>query len=113
MSREYRQQLRDIAAAAGKIRAYVRGMSYEDFLEDSKTQDAVIRNLEIIGEAARGVPASIRDRTRGIAWQELIGFRNILIHEYFGVNLAIVWDAIAGDIDDLESACGEILEGLS
>jgi len=94
MPRDYKQQLDDILQAITFIREYVKGMDYNAFEADRKTQDAVIRNLEIIGEAARAVPDEIRDKASEIEWYKIIALRNILIHEYFGVNLKIVWDVI-------------------
>jgi uncharacterized protein with HEPN domain len=88
-------------------------MSYEGFLADFKTQDAVIRNLEVIGEAARSLPEEVRERTITVDWGKLSGFRNILIHEYFGVSLPIVWNVIDTKLGELEDACKQILEGAS
>ena len=109
MQRDYKQQLDDILEAIGFIREYVSGMDYNAFEADRKTQDAVIRNLEVIGEAARTVPEEIRDKARETEWLKITALRNILIHEYFGVNLKIVWDVIRNKLDALEIACRKLL----
>jgi len=84
-------------------------MDYKAFEADRKTQDAVIRNLEIIGEAARTVPDEVRDKAAEIEWYKIIALRNILIHEYFGVNLKIIWDVIQNKLDAVESTCRRLL----
>jgi uncharacterized protein with HEPN domain len=83
--------LEDIIESANKVLAYTRGLSYEQFLADSKTVDAVIRNFEIIGEAANRLPDEIRDRFPNIDWQRIRGFRNRIVHDYMGIDYKIVW----------------------
>ncbi len=109
MPRDYKQQLDDILQAITFIREYVKDMDYKAFEADRKTQDAVIRNLEIIGEAARTVPDEVRDKAAEIEWYKIIALRNILIHEYFGVNLKIIWDVIQNKLDAVESASRGLL----
>jgi len=109
MPRDYKQQLDDILQAITFIREYVKDMDYKAFESDRKTQDAVIRNLEVIGEAARTIPDEIRDKAVEIEWYKIIALRNILIHEYFGVNLKIVWDVIQNKLDAVESTCQRLL----
>src|SRR5258708_1755007 len=87
MSRDSRVYLEDILEAAGKIRTYIDGLDFGAFSNDSKTQDAVVRNLEIIGEAVRSLPEDVRSRRPEIDWRRIQGLRNILIHEYFGVDV--------------------------
>jgi len=84
-------------------------MDYKAFEADRKTQDAVIRNLEIIGEAARTIPDEVKDETAEIEWYKIVALRNILIHKYFGVNLKIIWDVIQNKLNALESTCRELL----
>ena len=109
MPRDYKQQFDDILQAITFIRDYVQDMDFKAFEADRKTQDAVIRNLEVIGEAARTVPDEVRDKASEIEWYKIIALRNILIHEYFGVNLKIVWDVIQNKLDALESTCRRLL----
>ena len=112
MPRDYRMQLGDILTAIAKIRTYVQGMSYDAFQADGKTQDAVVRNLEVIGEAARMLPEEVKARASGVDWRKLIGLRNVLIHEYFGLSLPIIWDIVTNKLDALEVACQGIIENL-
>ena len=73
------------------------------------TQHAVIHNLEVIGEAARSIPDEVKDNATEIEWHKIIALRNILIHEYFGVNLKIIWDVIQNKLDALEKTCRRLL----
>jgi len=81
----------DIIESGQKILAYTSGLSYEQFVEDDKTVDAVVRNFEIIGEAANLLPEEFRDAQPDIDWHRIRGFRNRIIHHYFGIDYAIVW----------------------
>ena len=105
MPRDYKLQLEDITEAIERIKQYTSNVSEEAFALDHKTQDAVIRNLEIIGEAARSLPEKIKDSTSEIQWHKIIALRNILIHEYFGVNTKILWDVITNKLGKLEDTC--------
>jgi uncharacterized protein with HEPN domain len=86
--------LSDITEAIRRIRAYTAGMAYESFVADTKTQDAVIRNLEILGEATKNVSEQLQSDNPSIPWKSMTGARDRLIHHYFGVNLDIVWHII-------------------
>ena len=89
--REIQLLLEDILEAAKKILSYTKGMIYEDFLSDNKTIDAVVRNFEIIGEAANRVPEDFKSDHPEIEWRRMTGLRNRIIHVYFGINYATVW----------------------
>ena len=106
MPRDYRLQLDDILEAIDRIKEYTKNLTEEDFSADQKTQDAVIRNLEIIGEAARNLPDEIKNSNSEIEWYKIIALRNVLIHEYFGVNVKILWDVIENKLDELWLPCG-------
>ena len=82
----------DIKEAVHRIGGYLGDLSYNDFLRDAKTQDAVVRNLEVIGEAAKNVSAGLKKTYAPIPWKKLAGVRDRLIHHYFGVNLDIIWN---------------------
>nr|WP_262485309.1 DUF86 domain-containing protein [Dyadobacter fermentans] len=78
--------------SGNKILSYTEGQSFDEFIEDDKTVDAVIRNFEIIGEAASRLPEEFRDRHTTVDWHKIRGFRNRIVHDYFGIDYAIVWD---------------------
>jgi uncharacterized protein with HEPN domain len=87
--------------AAKKILEYTEGFSFEDFLNDDKTIDAVVRNFEVIGEASARIDPAFQDTHSMVAWKQLTGYRNRLIHEYFGVDYQIVWDIISDELSTL------------
>jgi uncharacterized protein with HEPN domain len=110
MPRDFRLYLDDILESCGKIRQFTEGLSFEEFASDVKTQDAVFRNFEVIGEASRRLPDEIKSQYGGIEWAKIIGFRNILIHEYFGIKLETVWGAIQEKIPVLEEETKTVLD---
>jgi len=107
--RDWRLYAEDIIQACGKVRRYVAGMSYEAFAADERTQDAVIRNIEIIGEAAKHVPDEIVAGAPEIAWRNIRGMRDILAHGYFGTSLEIVWATATTRMDEIEAAIRKLL----
>jgi uncharacterized protein with HEPN domain len=86
-----RELLSDIRGAIERITSYLSGFDYDSFLNDNKTQDAVMRNLEILGEATKNLSEAVRTRSIDVPWKNMAGVRDRLIHDYFGVNLDIVW----------------------
>lgn len=110
MPRDYRLYLDDILEAIGNVREYVTGLDYEGFARDKKTRDAVVRNLEIIGEAAGRLPESLRSASPEIEWRKIMSLRNILAHEYFGVSLPVVWDVVKNKLQPLETSCRELMK---
>jgi len=92
--------LEDILISIEKIEDYIRGMSFEDFQNDTKTVDAVLRNLEIIGEASKSIPSEIREGNPDIPWGRMTGLRNIVSHEYFGIDLSIIWQIITVNLQE-------------
>lgn len=87
-----------------QIEEYVSGFTYEQFVEDKKTQDAVIRQLEVIGEATSNLQETFKKKNSDIPWREISDFRNVLAHEYWDVDLEIVWKAVHEDVSALKSA---------
>ena len=98
MSREYLFFLQDMRHACEKIVRYTQGFTREKFQQDEKTFDAVMRDLEIIGEAAKHIPESVRQQYSQISWRKIAGLRDIVIHEYFGIDLEIVWDIVVREV---------------
>jgi uncharacterized protein with HEPN domain len=102
MPRDYKVYLEDILQAITKIIDYTTGLSPAAFAGDAKTFDAVVRNLEVIGEAAKAVPEAIRSQHPEVDWKKITGLRNILIHQYFGVDAELIWDIIQNKLAALE-----------
>jgi len=84
--------IEDIIDSANKIIAYTKGMTFDEFIEDSKTVDAVIRNFEIIGEATNRLPDEFKEMYPNIDWHKIRGFRNRIVHDYIGIDYSIVWE---------------------
>jgi len=109
MPRDYRIYLEDMREAGEKIMRYAEGLSFETFSADEKTVDAVVRNLEILGEAAKQVPDFVRSAHPQADWYRIAGLRDILIHQYFGIDLAIIWDVIQNKLPSLLQEIDHIL----
>ena len=100
--RSWKFRIEDIIEALDRIFRYVQDLNYDGWIKDQKTIDAAIRNLEIIGEAAANVPQEIQDLYVDIPWYQMKGMRNILIHEYFGVDNDVLWNTIKKDLPALK-----------
>jgi len=92
----------DMLECIEKINSYLEGLTFEQFLDDNKTTDAVVRNFEIIGEAANRLPDEFRHRFSDIDWQRIRGFRNRIVHDYMGIDFQIVWTIIERYLPDLK-----------
>ena len=106
--RDPRLYCEDILDSGNAILEFVEGLSFEDFCDDRKTYSAVIREFEIIGEAVGKLPESFRKRRLDVEWRDIKDFRNLLSHEYFGIDLEIVWNVIEDDLPALMDAVKEI-----
>lgn len=95
-----------------KINRYIHGLSYDQFERHSKTQDAIIRNIEVIGEAVKQLSDTIKTKHDRIPWKEIAGTRDRLIHGYFGVNIDIIWEIATMDIPKLKAEIEEIKTGI-
>jgi uncharacterized protein with HEPN domain len=109
MSRDYRLYLEDINESCAKILRYTYALSLEQFIQDEKTFDAVVRNLELIGEAAKHIPPEIRKQYSDIEWAKMAGLRDIAIHEYFGLDEDILWDVVQNQVAGLLERVIQIL----
>lgn len=105
----YVDYLEDILDAAEKAMQFIRGMTYEQFISDSKTTFAVIRALEVIGEATKRIPQSVRDKYSEVSWTEMAGMRDKLIHDYTSVSLEVVWKTASEDLPVLEPVVKRML----
>jgi len=112
VEREIGDYLNDIAESVEDIRSFTEGLTFNDFVADKKTTNAVIRSLEIIGEAAKKIPSDVRALHHEIPWQEIGGMRDKLIHEYSGVDLEIVWETVQNSLQDLYNAICDIRSAL-
>jgi len=101
--------LDDIKTSATKIMRYTEGMDRAAFETDEKTVDAVVRNLAIIGEAVKKLPAELKDRHRKVEWRKMAGLRDFVVHEYFGIDTEILWDVVSNKIPELLSYVDEII----
>jgi uncharacterized protein with HEPN domain len=100
--------LDDICEALDRIEQYTSGMSFDVFSKDHKSVDAVVRNLEIIGEASNRLPADFKGSHPQIEWHKVVGLRHRIVHEYFGIDLQIVWQILQKDLPSLRQAISQI-----
>ena len=103
------EYLADIREAIQRVESYTTGFTYEQFLADGKTQDAVIRNVEILGEAAKHLSAGLIAAHSAVEWKGIVGMRDKLVHEYFGVNLDILWDVLTTKLPPLRAQIESII----
>jgi uncharacterized protein with HEPN domain len=94
VSREWRLYLDDMAECCRKVMSYTHGLGFEEFAARGMVHDAVIRNLEVLGEAARNIPTSVRERHPDVSWRQIAALRNVLAHGYFGLEDETLWDIV-------------------
>ena len=104
--------LKDMIEACDRIASYVEGFDFPAFERDNRTTDAVCRCLEIIGEAARNMPQLVRDQNAGIPWQAIVGIRNRIIHEYFSVDIDVLWAVATEEVPALYDQLFLLLNAL-
>jgi uncharacterized protein with HEPN domain len=102
--------LDDMFQSAQKIKRYTKDFDFDSFLSDDKTMDAVVRNFEIIGEAANRIAPNFRDENPEIEWKRIRGFRNRIVHDYFGIDYEIVWEIIETYLDELIDRLATIID---
>jgi len=108
--REWKLRIEDILEAIDQIAQFTQGMTFEAFCADAKTVKASLYNIAVIGEAARHVPPEVIEKYQRIPWKEMRDIRNVVIHEYFGVDLDILWETICHELPPLLPMLREILE---
>jgi hypothetical protein len=112
-NRPVRTRLEDLKQAKTKVRQYTAGLTYAEFIRDERTMDAVLRNLEVIGEAARNIPEELRAKYPDVEWHRMIGLRNIISHEYFGVDMQIIWEVANRNVPETEPLVADMLDRLA
>jgi len=110
MTRDSRDYISDILKSIENIEAFTKGMTYDEFVRDEKTVWAVIRGIEIIGEAVSQLPDEVKEKHMQIPWREIKAMRNKLIHEYFGVNVRVLWVTIQEDIPSVKPHFVDVLK---
>jgi uncharacterized protein with HEPN domain len=110
MSRDELMYIRDIAESCEKIMNFTAGLTKTQLLRDAKTYDAVIRNLEIIGEAAKQISGTTKAKMPDVSWRKIAGLRDILIHDYFGIDNNILWDVVQNKIPGLSQTVKVFLD---
>lgn len=110
MQTNFKVYFEDILKAVSNIEEYIDSLGFDEFKANKLVRDAVIRNLEIIGEAAKNVPKEIQRNYSEIEWREIAGLRDILIHRYFEVNMRIIWDIVKNKLPDLRKKVSKISE---
>jgi uncharacterized protein with HEPN domain len=112
LSRSYKAYLQDMQDCIIKILKYINGYDYERFSKDDKTIDAVVRNIEIIGEASKHLSKEIKNMDSNIPWKAVAGMRDKLVHDYFGVDIRFVWNTVKDDIPFLQEKICHLLDQI-
>jgi len=113
MKRDYSDYIKDIITSIEEIEKFTSGMKFKDFENDKKTINAVIRSLEVMGEAVKKIPESMRKKFPNIPWKRIAGMRDKLIHEYHGVDIGIVWVVIKDEIPPLNPHIKKVYDEIS
>ena len=106
--RDYRDYLDDMITSIDDAISFIEGMEYKKFYQDKKTVNAVVRSLEILGEAGKKIPEKIRKKTQDIPWKQICGMRDKLIHDYFGVDYEMVWKVVKEDLPAIREKLSDL-----
>ncbi|MBI5227079.1 DUF86 domain-containing protein [Candidatus Micrarchaeota archaeon] len=110
MSKDPNFYLGHVIEAIEKIQKYTKGFDRSDFLENELVQDAVVRNIEIIGEAVKNLPNDFKKKHSNVPWRDIAGMRDRIVHFYFGIDFELVWDTIETDIPELEKKISKLIK---
>ncbi|MDH7577976.1 MAG: DUF86 domain-containing protein [Bacillota bacterium] len=110
--RVYTDYLRDMIEYAGKAVQFMQGVAFNDFQGNDEKIFAVVRALEVIGEAARHIPRSLRDKYPQVPWRKIIGMRDKVVHDYFGVDLEVVWRTVHEELPKMQKAVSQVLADM-
>ncbi len=113
INRDYRDYIQDIHDVLDDIYEFIGTMSQEEFLKDKKTVNAVLRSIEVMGEAAKRIPQAFRDKYPDIPWKKMAGIRDKLIHEYSGVDLEIIWSLIKEELPVVKPGVRKVMDDLN
>jgi uncharacterized protein with HEPN domain len=108
--REYIDYLKDILDSIEQTEKFIDGFDFERFSSDNKTRFAVVRALEVIGEASKKIPAMVKQQNPTLPWREMVGIRDKLIHEYFGLNVLVIWKTVYEDLPRVKPLISAIIE---
>ena len=112
MKRDYKLFIRDVLDCINKIEEFVGNMNFDEFVKDDKTSSAVIRKLEIIGEATKNIPKHIRQRYKGVPWSDMAKMRDKITHFYFGIDYEVVWKVIKERLPEIKPIIHKILDEM-
>lgn len=113
MSRDFRLYLEDIQKAAHKIDRYTDDTSFQEFTNDSMCRDAVLHNLDVISSSIERIPAEVREQYAFIEWRKLEGIGDVIAHEYFGIDWALVWDIVQHKVPELRRSINVLLREIA
>ena len=112
MKRDYKLFIRDVLDCINKIEEFVGNMNFDEFVKDDKTSSAVIRKLEIIGEATKNIPKHIRQRYKDVPWSDMAKMRDKITHFYFGIDYEVVWKVIKERLPEIKPIIHKILDEM-